>query len=890
MSAMQASWTHVVGMGLVLGLVAVVVLGLGASAEHATCTTFVHAGGNIQENITAAADNDVICVESGTYQESLTVNKTGLVLQNSNATDFPVLDGASTLQTGMEVVNGSITVEGFNVTGFTGNGINVTAGSVTIRDANVSGNAEIGVLFTGVAASDGVLRDTLLTGNSGFHAVRIDSGADRVTIEANNVSSNAADGISASQAKDIRIANNTVHANNVGIRVASETGAILDSNTVTSNAFDGILVSTFAHDTVIRDNTVNDNTDKGIFIDDSDDVVISGLSATGNGAWVLHIRDSSRTRVSDATITANTDNAVTVQTSDNFTLENSFIDGNQHVSISSTPDAFVANNTISNATGAGSEGLFFNNAARAVADNNKVVDNGANGIEVRNSDDVDLRDNTVTGNGVDGINVWDGSARVTIRTSDVSSNTDDGIELNDAPNATIANNTVLDSGGEGIDVGDGAGSSSGATIRDNLVNGSAQNGVTVESDDLLIVDNVVRDSGSNGILFEAGATSNAVRDTMVTASGLWAFNTTAGGINFAERLDVGASTKSDTLLSFEARNASVRGNGSSQPSNADAEPLGRYLDAEANDAGAYLDITVHYLDGDVSGLDESTVAIWRLDGGSWTELASTVDAGANTVTRNVTSFSVFGAFAQEETTDDGGTGDGDTDDDGPSPDFVVTSATVSVTTTVVGENVTVTATVENQGDASGTQGVSFFMDDGTIRSRSLTLAVGESGTVSLTHQYDEPGTYDVRVGGVAAGTVTVTAPGGPGQPDIRVTDPSLDPMTVTVGGSAEACGTFENVGGAAGTVTVSVDVDGRTVGTEQVSVAAGGQETVCRSFTPSESGDVEVRVNGALAGTLSVQAADDGDGGDGPGPIPGFGPVVAALALAGVAWVVKRRR
>ncbi|PIR85320.1 hypothetical protein COU15_01125, partial [Candidatus Kaiserbacteria bacterium CG10_big_fil_rev_8_21_14_0_10_45_20] len=53
---------------------------------------------------------------------------------------------------------------------------------------------------------------------------------------------------------------------------------------------------------------------------------------------------------------------------------------------------------------------------------------------------------------------------------------------------------------------------------------------------------------------------------------------------------------------------------------------------------------------DVSGLDESSLAIYRYDGSSWSALSScTVDTGANTVSCTTTAFSDFGIFGDEAT-------------------------------------------------------------------------------------------------------------------------------------------------------------------------------------------------------------------------------------------------
>lgn len=58
-----------------------------------------------------------------------------------------------------------------------------------------------------------------------------------------------------------------------------------------------------------------------------------------------------------------------------------------------------------------------------------------------------------------------------------------------------------------------------------------------------------------------------------------------------------------------------------------------------------LTVTLSYTDGDVSGLDESTLKIHRYDSSSWSELSScSVDTSANTISCTTTQFSDFGIF------------------------------------------------------------------------------------------------------------------------------------------------------------------------------------------------------------------------------------------------------
>jgi hypothetical protein len=87
-----------------------------------------------------------------------------------------------------------------------------------------------------------------------------------------------------------------------------------------------------------------------------------------------------------------------------------------------------------------------------------------------------------------------------------------------------------------------------------------------------------------------------------------------------------------------------------------AENIGVYFNA-TNRTSSFFNASVGYADADVSGVDESSLALWRYDG-SWTKLpGSTVDTAANTVSANITDFSAFAPLA--DTGVSGGPGAGD---------------------------------------------------------------------------------------------------------------------------------------------------------------------------------------------------------------------------------------
>lgn len=64
-----------------------------------------------------------------------------------------------------------------------------------------------------------------------------------------------------------------------------------------------------------------------------------------------------------------------------------------------------------------------------------------------------------------------------------------------------------------------------------------------------------------------------------------------------------------------------------------------------------ISITLTYASSDVSGIDESSLKIYRWDGAGWNLLSScTVDTGTRKVTCTTTGFSIFGLFGQTSTT------------------------------------------------------------------------------------------------------------------------------------------------------------------------------------------------------------------------------------------------
>jgi len=204
--------------------------------------------------------------------------------------------------------------------------------------------------------------------------------------------------------------------------------------------------------------------------------------------------------------------------------------------------------------------------------------------------------------------------------------------------------------------------------------------------------------------------------------------------------------------------------------------------------------------------------------------------------------------------------------EGTTPEFVVSDATLTDSTILEGETAEVTATVANVGNTGGEFTAEFRLPGAptTVRdTAAVTLAAGESTTVTLADTVGTAGTYDAEVSGepagassadvsgASAGTLTVESPA-----DIAVTDATLQADSIGAGESVEVTATVENTGDRDGTFTAELRVDGTVEETTDVEVPGGETATVTFEPTFPEAGEHTVGVNDARAGTVTVESVD----------------------------------
>ncbi len=184
---------------------------------------------------------------------------------------------------------------------------------------------------------------------------------------------------------------------------------------------------------------------------------------------------------------------------------------------------------------------------------------------------------------------------------------------------------------------------------------------------------------------------------------------------------------------------------------ADTEVLGGVYDL--GPSGARFDpaviLTMKYRDEWVpAGTFEEDlyIATWNEENQEWERVECTIDTGANTLSTLIGHFSMYTIMA-----------------DVRPAIFTVSDLSISPEEITLGEEITVSALVTNDGDIAGIYGVSLAINDEIVDTQELSLAGGQSEMVTFTREIYEAGEFTVVIN-YLSGTFEVKVPETPESP------------------------------------------------------------------------------------------------------------------------------
>jgi parallel beta-helix repeat protein len=356
----------------------------------------------------------------------------------------------------------------------------------------------------------------------------------------------------------------------------------------------------------------------------ADCVNISGFTVTGAGAtgWStagIYLDSADHCNISDNNASDNC-KGIHLYSSGSNNLTNNTANSNYHGEWSSGIYLDSSNNnTLSsnNASNNGYSGIYLyssgsNNLTNNTANSNYHGD-WSGGIYLDFSNNNKLTNNTASNNGYSGIYLYSSSDNNTL-TSNTASGNVYGIHLDSSSNNTLTSNNAS---------GNVYGIKLYYSINNALTNNIASNNDY----------GIYLDSSNNNTLTNSNASDNTWDLYIKSSESAFRDNTLNG-----------------TTISFTYNgDVSLKGVGSPASDPDGWNTIGKFIRATNQSAGASIFLNFSYSGSDLSGLDESSLKVWKHNGTAWIEDGWNgtryLDIEDNIIGVNITSFSVFAPAA-----------------------------------------------------------------------------------------------------------------------------------------------------------------------------------------------------------------------------------------------------
>ncbi len=346
-----------------------------------TCDLTVAGNGSIQDTIDSASAGQTICVEAGTYKESLSITFDGIVLKPENGQDEVVIDGEYTRDSGITISNASgVIIRGLKIREFRDNGVLIQSSPGTVIEDNIINDIGAGGSNSGVRinnTSDVAIKNnqiTLITGSSSSAGVGIGSLSGQITISDNHFES-LPRGVSMFEANTVSILNSTIDMySNAPVRISQSAGVLMDdvTMTATSGVSDGLEILN-SSDIEMRNSSIENHFRDGVVVESSEDLTFHNNTFHNHGTQTtanhgLIITESNTIEVTDNTFTDTNHTGLRIENSETFTVSGNQLSGHGiDIDIVSSNSGTIAENTME--TGLIFYGTLSSHFDHAVTDN-----------------------------------------------------------------------------------------------------------------------------------------------------------------------------------------------------------------------------------------------------------------------------------------------------------------------------------------------------------------------------------------------------------------------------------------------------------------------------------------------------------------------------------------
>lgn len=330
---------------------------------------------SIQGVVSSASSGDIIIVESGIYYESVTITKDNITLKgNDSGRGLPVIFGMGFDPDYTVLLAGNkSTIQDFAIRSNKTNAdaILVISNNNTIKRCDVSDWGFVDGIYL-LSSNDNLIMDNIVNKHSHKNGIYLESSHNNSII------------------------NNTFKSNVKGLVLHSSHSNFISGNKAEDNTQHGIYLEESSTNNNVTGNFIDNNGDNGIYILNSDNNFITGNEIYNSSSGVFS-EDSIGNQISENEIAGNS-YAIKAKNSNGLTVSGNEIKENTLFGIfmENSDSAEINNNRVSE----NANGIYFDHASFCTVKKNTVFNNTYNGAGITLSTDNTFSENNFSSNSI----------------------------------------------------------------------------------------------------------------------------------------------------------------------------------------------------------------------------------------------------------------------------------------------------------------------------------------------------------------------------------------------------------------------------------------------------------------------------------------------------------